>query len=72
MLTPEQITDLRKALNLKKTELAVKVGVSENTVMQWETGRRQPSGSALILLYQLKETLPQAPKLSRARAQVNQ
>lgn len=54
MLTPQDIKDLRKRLGLRPTELAVSVGVSENTVHQWESGRRQPGGSALILLHQLK------------------
>jgi len=61
MLNQHEIKDLRILLGLKKTELAAKVGVSENTVHQWEIGRRRPSGAALILLHQLKQAADKQP-----------
>lgn len=37
------IRELRNSLNLTQSELAIKVGVSKNTVSAWETGNSYPS-----------------------------
>jgi putative transcriptional regulator len=53
IMTPHQIQSLREKLGMRTTEFAVRIGVSDDTVRKWERGERKPSGSALILLYQL-------------------
>jgi DNA-binding transcriptional regulator YiaG len=60
-MTPQQIKDLREALGMRTTELAVAVGVTDDAVRKWERGAGKPSGSAMILLYQLAEKLKQTP-----------
>lgn len=55
MLTPQQIRRIREALRLSYTELAVKVGVTENAARRWEIGDRRPRGGSLTMLYQLAE-----------------
>ena len=47
---PEQITSLRKRLNVSQAVLAAYLGVRPTSVMSWEYGRRQPSGAARRLL----------------------
>ena len=43
MFTSEQIRELRMALGWGQTELAFRIGVSQNTVARWESGDRNPS-----------------------------
>ena len=41
-LTPEQVRDIRGGLGLSQKELAAKLGVSANSVGNWETGATTP------------------------------
>ena len=50
MSTASRIRDLRKSHKLSQTELAKLVHVSQATVTSWETGRADPSSSALNTL----------------------
>ncbi len=49
------VKDLRLALSLTQAELAARVGVSVDTVRSWENSRRRPSGSAMLIMQQLRE-----------------
>lgn len=56
MFTPKQIQGIMNALNMtRKTELAIRCGVSDDTVRKWLRGDRTPSGPALVILKQLDE-----------------
>lgn len=50
MSTGATIRDLRKQHRLSQTELAKAVHVSQATVTAWETGKAEPSSSALNTL----------------------
>jgi putative transcriptional regulator len=41
---------IRKKLQVTQEELAHMIGVSENTIQNWEQGRRKPEGPAIALL----------------------
>lgn len=41
---------IRKKLHVSQNEFAQMIGVSENTVQNWEQGRRRPEGPAITLL----------------------
>lgn len=43
----QTIRDLRKEKRVSQTELAKIVGVSQTTVTAWETGKAEPSSSAV-------------------------
>lgn len=43
------LRELRKVNKLNQSELAKKVGVSQNTISQWENGVREPETIALFL-----------------------
>lgn len=45
-----RIKEIRKALGLTQSELGGKMGVLQNTIAQYESGRRTPSNSALSSL----------------------
>lgn len=49
------VSAIRQGLGFTQTELAEAVGVSQPTVALWESGDRNPSGSATILLKRLQE-----------------
>lgn len=40
MQTPELIKSIRLSQNLNQTEFAEKIGVSQNRVSQWESGKQ--------------------------------
>ncbi len=42
-----RLVELRKKYGLTQSELAILVGVQQNTVSQWESGKRNPSSSIL-------------------------
>lgn len=46
----QRIRDLRKQKRMSQTELAKSVGVSQTTVTAWETGKAEPSSSAVAKL----------------------
>lgn len=51
--TPDKIKQLRARLGLTQTEFGVRIGVTQNAVAQYETGKRRPGGSTVVLLDQL-------------------
>lgn len=50
MSTATKIRELRKQRRLSQTDLAKQIHVSQATVTSWETGRADPSSSALNAL----------------------
>ena len=52
-MDPRQIRAIRAWLGLSQQELADQLRVTQNTVARWETGNRNPSGPALVVLEQL-------------------
>ena len=53
MLTPEIIRQLRAALGLSAEAFGARVGVTGNTVFQWESGRRHPNYGRQVALNRL-------------------
>ena len=49
-LKPQQIKKLRQRLRVSQPVFARYLNTSESTVEKWETGAKQPSGTALKLL----------------------
>ena len=56
---PIIVTNIRKKLHVSQTEFAHLIGVSVDTLQNWEQGRRKPEGPALALL-KVAETNPEA------------
>ena len=48
--TANGVLRVRNKLGLPQTKFAKLLGISENTLQNWEQGRRKPTGSAKILL----------------------
>ncbi len=44
------IKAIREKLHVSQNEFAHMIGVSENTIQNWEQGRRKPEGPAIALL----------------------
>lgn len=53
------IKAIRGKLHVSQTEFAHMIGVSENTIQNWEQGRRKPEGPAVALL-RVTESNPRA------------
>jgi len=47
---PEDVRAIRMRLNKSQSEFALMIGVSVNTLQNWEQGRREPDGPAKALL----------------------
>lgn len=56
---PIVVTNIRKKLHVSQAEFAHLIGVSVDTLQNWEQGRRRPEGPALALL-KVAETNPEA------------
>jgi putative transcriptional regulator len=56
---------VRKRLGLTQTELSLRIGVSVDTIRNWEQGKRRPTGAAQSLL----KILDKAPEASLAALQ---
>ena len=50
-----EIAALRQALGLSQAEFARRLGVRQQTVSEWETGRYRPRGASLKMLAFLAE-----------------
>ena len=50
---------IRQKLHVTQNEFAHMIGVSENTIQNWEQGRRKPEGPAVALL-RVTENNPRA------------
>lgn len=48
--TANDVVRVRGKLGLSQPKFAALLGISENTLQNWEQGRRQPSGPAKVLL----------------------
>ena len=44
------VRELREAYDLSQAEFAALLGISVNTLQNWEQGRRSPAGPAKVLL----------------------
>lgn len=44
------VTAIRQRTGLSQNDFAASIGVPEGTFVNWEQGRRQPSGAAKVLL----------------------
>ena len=53
--TAERIAALRAELGLTQTEMAEELGVRQQTVSEWETGRYLPRGASARMLRHLAE-----------------
>ncbi|MEX1103865.1 MAG: helix-turn-helix domain-containing protein [Dehalococcoidia bacterium] len=51
----ERVASLRRRLRLSQTALAAEMGVRQQTVSEWETGRYAPRGASARLLSMLEE-----------------
>jgi putative transcriptional regulator len=49
-ISPDSITAVRARLGLSQTKFAQAIGISLDTLQNWEQGRRQPTGPAKVLL----------------------
>lgn len=47
---PVIVKNIRKKLHVSQTEFAYMIGISIDTLQNWEQGRRKPEGPALALL----------------------
>jgi len=56
---PIIVTNIRRKLHVSQAEFAHILGVSIDTLQNWEQGRRRPEGAALALL-KVAETNPKA------------
>lgn len=48
--TCPDVKKIREKLHVSQNEFAHMIGVSENTIQNWEQGRRKPEGPAIALL----------------------
>ena len=53
--TAERIAALRAELGLTQTDMAEELGVRQQTVSEWETGRSLPRGASAKMLAHLAE-----------------
>ncbi len=53
--TAERVARLRRALGLSQAAFAHELGVRQQTVSEWETGRYRPRGASVRLLGMLAE-----------------
>lgn len=49
-MTPNNIISIRKKLHISQNQFAHMIGVSIDTLQNWEQGRREPRGPAKALL----------------------
>lgn len=54
--TAERIAELRAGLGLTQAEMADELGVRQQTVSEWETGRYLPRGASARMLGHLAES----------------
>jgi putative transcriptional regulator len=49
-ISPDSIAAVRGKLGFSQTQFAHAIGISLDTLQNWEQGRRQPTGPAKVLL----------------------
>jgi DNA-binding transcriptional regulator YiaG len=59
--TAAEVAALRKRLGLSQAAFAEEIGVRQQTVSEWETGRYQPRGASVRLLGMLAEEAEEEP-----------
>ena len=59
-ITPDEIKELRNALNMTQSTFAAVLGVSCKTIEAWETGTNSPLGTArrLLSMLQVDKSIP--------------
>ena len=55
--TAERIAELRASLGLSQSSFADELGVRQQTVSEWETGRYEPRGASARMLSVLAEEI---------------
>ena len=55
-MTPDEIRALRKSLNESQTVFGERFGVSQQTVLLWEKGRRNPSAAVIKIMEKIQIT----------------
>ncbi len=50
-----RVLSLRQRLNLSQAEFAARIGVRQQTVSEWETGKYRPRGASARMLFLLAE-----------------
>jgi putative transcriptional regulator len=50
-IDPESVAAIRAKLHLSQTAFSAAFGISPATLSNWEQGRRQPTGTARVLLH---------------------
>jgi len=53
--TAEEILELRESLGLSQAKMAEELGVRQQTISEWETGRYEPRGASARMLSVLAE-----------------
>ncbi len=53
VMTGEKLKELRTQAGMTQQELAEKLGVSQDRITKWETGRHKISNAYLIILRQM-------------------
>jgi putative transcriptional regulator len=54
-LLPEQIKEIREQAHVSQSVFAAVLNTSVSTVQKWEIGQKRPTGTALKLLYLVRE-----------------
>ena len=54
--TAERIAELRERLGLTQAGMAEELGVRQQTISEWETGRYAPRGASVKMLTHLAES----------------
>ena len=50
IITPDEVREIRKNLNMSQSVFAMVIGVSKKSVESWESGRYKPDGAARRLI----------------------
>jgi DNA-binding transcriptional regulator YiaG len=61
-----RVAALRRRLGVSQAVLASELGVRQQTVSEWETGRYAPRGASARLLTLLEERTPYDPRAGEA------
>jgi Predicted transcriptional regulator len=59
---PSEVREIRLSLDLTQYEFAYLMGVSQNTVESWESGRSKPHGSSCRILSMIKADIEMPAK----------
>lgn len=61
-MTAHEIITFRKAVGLSQEQLAEKLGVSQESVSQWENGKKRPSKPVAMLFLRLRQEICDAAR----------